>query len=62
MGVKILVEISDVDMEQMVEEYEKNQSSFVHEFFKSMLETTAKKCREMEISAKRMKELNPLSL
>lgn len=62
MGVKILVDISDVDMEKIVEEYEGNQSSFVHEFFKSVLEETARQCRKMEISAKRIKELNPLAL
>ncbi len=62
MGIKILVEISDVDMEKIAEEYEANSSSFVHEFFKSVLEKTAKKCREMEISARRIKEMNPLSI
>ena len=62
MGIKVVVEISDIDMEKMVEEYEENKSSFVHEFFKSVLEKAAKSCRKMEASAKRMKELNPLSL
>lgn len=62
MKIEISVELDEKDVASLAVEYEGNESSFVHEFSRRILEATARATGKMRETARIIENANPFGI